>query len=79
MVPAENLPPEIGLRRCPTASPWPGHLPLSFNDNPVPGYILATLLEREQREGTLSFLYQLISLRPCFGAFFSELVETVRQ
>lgn len=57
----------------------PGHLPLSFNDNPVPGYILATLLEREQREGTLSFLYQLISLRPCFGAFFSELVETVRQ
>lgn len=40
---------------------------------------MATLLEREQRKGTLSFLYQLISLGPCFGAFFSELLETVRQ
>ena len=57
----------------------PSHVSLTLNDSPVPGHILATLLEREQREGTLSFLYQLISLRPCFGAFFSELVETVRQ
>ena len=57
----------------------PSHVSLTLNDSPVPGHILATLLEREQREGTLSFLYQLISLRPCFGAFSPELVETVRQ
>ena len=57
----------------------PGHLYLSLDDSPVPGHILAMLPQREQREGTLSFLYQLISLRSCFGAFFPELVETVRQ
>ena len=41
-----------------------GHVSLILNDSPVPGNIMAALLEQEQREGTLSFLYQLISLRP---------------
>ena len=40
----------------------PSHLSLSLNDSPVPGHILATLQEREQSKGTLSFLYQIISL-----------------
>ena len=32
----------------------PRHLSLSLNDSPVHGHILATLQDREQREGTLS-------------------------
>ena len=57
----------------------PHHVSLTLNDSPIPATILASMLEREGREGTLSFLYQLISLRPCFGSFSPELVETVRQ
>lgn len=57
----------------------PQHVSLTINDSSIPSHVLTTLLEREEREGTLSFLYQLISLRPCFGCFSPELVETVRQ
>lgn len=57
----------------------PGHVVLALNDCPIPADVMMPMLEREEREGTLSFLYQLISLRPCFGSFSPELVETVRQ
>ena len=40
----------------------PSHVSLSLNDSPVPGHILAMLREREQSKGTLSFLYQIMSL-----------------
>merc|ERR1719350_174218 len=55
----------------------PRHASLNINDSSIPSDVLTTLLEREEKEGTLSLLYQLISLRPCFGSFSPELMETV--
>jgi len=57
----------------------PNHASLCLNNSAIPANIIETMLQREEKEGTLSFLYQLISLRPCFGSFSPELVETVRQ
>jgi len=57
----------------------PGKCNLTINEQEINSKLVSTILERGQKEGTLSFLYQLISLRPCFGSFSPELVETVSQ
>lgn len=55
----------------------PGSCILTINEHEINSSVLDIILERGEKEGTLSFLYQLISLRPCFGSFSPELVETV--
>jgi len=55
----------------------PGSCSLTINEREINSTVLDTILDRGEKEGTLSFLYQLISLRPCFGSFSPELVETV--
>eukprot|EP00092_Neocalanus_flemingeri_P001505 GFUD01001606.1.p1 GENE.GFUD01001606.1~~GFUD01001606.1.p1 ORF type:complete len:1654 (-),score=563.80 GFUD01001606.1:789-5750(-) len=57
----------------------PGMCSLTINEQEINTTVLDTILDRGEKEGTLSFLYQLISLRPCFGSFSPELVETVSQ
>lgn len=52
---------------------------LTINEQEISSNVLSIILDRGEKEGTLSFLYQLISLRPCFGSFAPELVETVSQ
>lgn len=56
-----------------------GRCQLTINNSSIPPHVLDVILARGEREGTLSLLYQLISLRPCFGCFVPELVETVKQ
>jgi len=55
----------------------PGECRLTINEHEISIDVLKTIFERAEKEGTLSFLYQIISLRPCFGSFSPELVETV--
>jgi len=55
----------------------PGLCSLTINEHEINSTVLDIILDRGEKEGTLSFLYQLISLRPCFGSFSPELVETV--
>ena len=57
----------------------PSSLSLSINERSVDSEVIATILAKTESEGSLSFLVQLISLRPCFGSFSPELVETVSQ
>jgi len=52
---------------------------LVINEHKIPDCVVEKILARTEQEGTLSFLFQLISLRPCFGSFAPELVETVSQ
>ena len=52
---------------------------LTINEKTVDSKVVSGILERTETEGTLSFLCQLISLRPCFGNFSPELVETASQ
>ena len=52
---------------------------LTINERTVDSGVVSGILERTETEGTLSFLCQLISLRPCFGNFSPELVETASQ
>lgn len=52
---------------------------LTINEKTVESKIVSNILETTEKEGTLSFLCQLISLRPCFGNFSPELVETASQ
>jgi len=52
---------------------------LLINDRKIGSDIIDKIVGKAQTEGTLSLLYQLISLRPCFGCFSPELVETVNQ
>ena len=55
----------------------PGSCILTINEHEINSNVLDIILDRGEKEGTLSFLYQLLSLRPCFGSFSPELVETV--
>jgi hypothetical protein len=55
----------------------PTYCTLTINEHEISSSVLDIIRDRGEREGTLSFLYQLISLRPCFGSFSPELVETV--
>jgi len=55
----------------------PTYCTLTINEHEISSSVLDIILDRGEKEGTLSFLYQLISLRPCFGSFSPELVETV--
>jgi len=55
----------------------PGSCILTINEHEINSSVLDIILDRGEKEGTLSFLYQLLSLRPCFGSFSPELVETV--
>eukprot|EP00090_Calanus_glacialis_P001061 TRINITY_DN10756_c0_g1_i1.p1 TRINITY_DN10756_c0_g1~~TRINITY_DN10756_c0_g1_i1.p1 ORF type:complete len:1638 (-),score=635.61 TRINITY_DN10756_c0_g1_i1:838-5751(-) len=55
----------------------PGLCSLTINEHEINSTVLDIILDRGEKEGTLSFLYQLISLRPCFGSFSPELVETL--
>ena len=57
----------------------PESVSLSINGRNVSEAALVKILDRTHQEGTLSLLVQLISLRPCFGSFSPELVETVSQ
>jgi len=57
----------------------PGKCNLTINEQEINSKLVSTILDRGEKEGTLSFLFQLISLRPCFGSFSPELVETVSQ
>ena len=52
---------------------------LTINEKTVDRKVVSSILEKTETEGTLSFLCQLISLRPCFGNFSPELVETASQ
>ena len=52
---------------------------LTINEKAVDSKVVSDILEKTEKEGTLSFLCQLISLRPCFGNFSPELVETAAQ
>jgi len=52
---------------------------LTINEKIVDSKVVGNIMEKTEKEGTLSFLCQLISLRPCFGNFSPELVETAAQ
>jgi len=57
----------------------PDSVSLTINERSVHTGVISKILEKTEVEGSLSFLVQLISLRPCFGLFSPELVETVSQ
>jgi len=52
---------------------------LSINDRRIDDEMISKIVLKSIVEGGLSLLYQLLSLRPCFGSFSPELVETVGQ
>ena len=57
----------------------PSSASLTINEKHVKSEVIRKILDKTEVEGTLSFLVQVISLRPCFGSFAPELVETVTQ
>ena len=65
------------LRYCLVLTPSSAFL--TINEKHVKSEVIKKILDRTEIEGTLSFLVQMISLRPCFGSFAPELVETVGQ
>lgn len=67
------------LRYCLVLSLSHNSVKLTINENTVDRKVVNSILEKTETEGTLSFLCQLISLRPCFGNFSPELVETASQ
>ena len=54
------------------------HFPiqLTINDLRVPNRLVEPIFRRELQNGLYSLLYSLLTLRPCFGNFQPELVET---
>ena len=49
---------------------------LTINDLRVPNRLVEPIFRRELQNGLYSLLYSLLTLRPCFGNFQPELVET---
>ena len=52
---------------------------LFINDLPVSPSLLRGILDKSMSKGLLNLLYNLLTLRPCFGSFNPELVETVEK
>ena len=55
------------------------HLRLLINNRPVPSDLVQPVLTRSLKKGVFNLLYNLLILRPCFGSFNPELVETFKQ
>ncbi|XP_040583813.1 uncharacterized protein [Lepeophtheirus salmonis] len=48
-----------------------------INEQQVPSKLLKDIVDSASESGILNLLYQFLTLRPCFGSFNPELVETV--
>ena len=55
------------------------HLCLLINDRKVPSDLVQPVLTKSLKKGVFNLLYNLLILRPCFGSFNPELVETFEQ
>ena len=52
---------------------------LTVNDLKVPHHMVEPIFKREAESGIYGLLYNLLTLRPCFGNFQPELVETLEK
>lgn len=52
---------------------------LSINDSRVPDELIQPIIKRELKRGLFGLLYNFLTLRPCFGNFQPELVETLEK
>ena len=52
---------------------------LTINDLKVPHYMVEPIFKKEADSGIYGLLYNLLTLRPCFGNFQPELVETLEK
>ena len=52
---------------------------LSINDLAVPCTFVETIFKRDLHRGLYGLLYNLLTMRPCFGNFQPELVETLEK
>ena len=52
---------------------------LTVNDLKVPHYMVEPIFKKEADSGIYGLLYGLLTLRPCFGNFQPELVETLEK
>ena len=55
------------------------HLRLFINEKQVPSDLVLPVLTKSIKKGVFNLLYNLLILRPCFGSFNPELVETFAQ
>ena len=55
------------------------HLRLFINEKQVPSDLVLPVLNKSIKKGVFNLLYNLLILRPCFGCFNPELVETFEQ
>ena len=55
------------------------HFRLLINDRQVPSDLVHSVLSKSLKKGVFNLLYNLLILRPCFGSFNPELVETFKQ
>ena len=55
------------------------HLRLFINEKQVPSDLVLPVLTKSIKKGVFNLLYNLLILRPCFGCFNPELVETFEQ
>ena len=52
---------------------------LSINDLEVPCNLVESIFKRDLQRGLYGLLYNLLTMRPCFGNFQPELVETLEK
>ncbi len=53
------------------------HPEFRINNLIVPASLVLPIVEKSSKKGILNLLYHLLTMRPCFGNFNPELVETV--
>ena len=52
---------------------------LTINDLEVPNNLVESIFKRDLQRGLYGLLYNLLTMRPCFGNFQPELVETLEK
>jgi hypothetical protein len=57
----------------------PNAAQLRINDAPVPDDVTMDVIESSAAKGVFNLLFHMLTLRPCFGNFQPELVETIEK